>query len=360
MFKEISRGNSLTNLKDSFYTLRNNFRKLRFLLRKQSFFCFFLFLFIFSRSFIFPDNFQEEDQDLKRGYIIDYYGVISNDLDLNMSTMVSDLYYTQLSEIPNFTVYDKRIFPKNAEPSYVDKAGATNPIFYTKIIKNQEEETWSLNYIVIDSNKQQQFSKKKNYDSFYKILMESKNELESSVKDLIAQGNSEVNTGTSIVFPETFQYDNENISFTDNNSENNDSKDSDGNLTSGKKLNIKSLEILSGTWKGEESVDKIVILRGGRGFIIFKNGASMNISISIEENNGEQIISVKQKGNSNASFYPELPRKIALDAAVSAPPMEWAMILMDNMTMEGTKTTLIQDNESFKVSQVPVSWKKIN
>ena len=37
-----------------------------------------------------------------------------------------------------------------------------------------------------------------------------------------------------------------------------------------------TLETLAGTWTGEALVDKVIILRGGNGFVIFKNGASMN------------------------------------------------------------------------------------
>ena len=43
-----------------------------------------------------------------QSYNIDYYGIVSTEIDANMSKMTSDLYYTQLSEINNFSVTDKR------------------------------------------------------------------------------------------------------------------------------------------------------------------------------------------------------------------------------------------------------------
>ena len=128
--------------------------------------------------------------------------------------------------------------------------------------------------------------------------MESKVTLKETIKQLIESNNS-VSLNSS---------NTETVSFS---SENND--------------NTISTENLSGTWSGEENIDKIVILRGGRGFVIFKNGASMNITV---ENKDNQIV-ITQKGRSNASFYPELERNTALNAALSADPIEWILKFTD-------------------------------
>ena len=50
-----------------------------------------------------------------QSYNIDYYGIVSTEIDANMSKMTSDLYYTQLSEINNFSISDKRSAPSLAE-----------------------------------------------------------------------------------------------------------------------------------------------------------------------------------------------------------------------------------------------------
>ena len=42
-------------------------------------------------------------------YTIDYFGIVADGVDDNMSKMTSDLYYTQLSEINSYTVNDKRV-----------------------------------------------------------------------------------------------------------------------------------------------------------------------------------------------------------------------------------------------------------
>ena len=268
-------------------------------------------------------------------YNIDYYGIVSQEIDNNMAKMTSDLYYTQLSELPNYTVYDKRNTPCRSEAPDCKSIETENLIFYSEITKTNDE-SWNVSFNIFNNTNQNTYSKNKTYDSFYKILIESKNELKLTVKNLV-QGD-----------PTLLKLD----------SEDKKVQTKKDNLELGTKIRIKSPEALSGTWEGETNIDKIVILRGGRGFVIFNNGASMNITVTIEDNNGNQEIIIKQKSNSNASFYPELPRKIALDAAIAAPPIKWIMTLYDNMVMMGTKNTLVQDNDSYKIGTIPVVWKK--
>ena len=112
-------------------------------------------------------------------------------------------------------------------------------------------------------------------------------------------------------------------------------------------MNLCRLLQLSGIWSGEPFTDKIVILRGGRDFIIFKNGATMNISVSAEENSEHgSLIKIRQIGKPNASFYPELPREIALSVAPNASPIEWNFTMNDENALSGTKTTLLQGRKS--------------
>ena len=120
-----------------------------------------------------------------------------------------------------------------------------------------------------------------------------------------------------------------------------------------------STESIAGTWKGEEYIAKIIILRGGRGFIIYKNGASMNVTVNVI--NRDKIL-ITQAGSANASFFPDLPRKIALDNATSALPIEWTLSLRDTQTMIGEKKTLINDPNSASGATegtVSVTWTKL-
>lgn len=277
---------------------------------------------IFIFLFLFTFNFYAQNYD------IDYYGIVSTEIDSNMSKMTSDLYYTQLSEINNFTVTDKRTGTILTTIPSSDDFSESKLSFYTIISKDNNSDKWIATINVYDKSKQELHSKKKEYDSFYKILMESKNTLKDTIKQLI-ENESYVTTVNT-------QVQNENFSNNDN--------------------SILSTENLSGTWAGEENIDKIVILRGGRGFVIFKNGASMNISVEI--NNNEIIIT--QKGRSNASFYTELPRNTALNAALSDTPISWKLRIIDNNNLSGIKNTLLPDGDSYKQGSININWNRIN
>ncbi len=119
-----------------------------------------------------------------------------------------------------------------------------------------------------------------------------------------------------------------------------------------------NLDNLAGTWKGESLIDKIIILRSGRGFVIFNNGASMNISITLKGN----ILEAVQTGKPNASFFPDLPREVALAAATRAEPVSWNLSLSDADTLSGTKTTLLPsetDSSNAERKSVSVTWKRL-
>lgn len=254
-------------------------------------------------------------------YNIDYYGIVSSEIDDNMAKMLSDLYYTQFQEISSFNVTDKRTqdclktIPSN------DSIDSSNFSFYSIITK--ENAKWISNLTI--KNKNINHSVKKEFDSFYKILMEPKDILQASLKDLVLQktvvSTEEESEQPTINLPQI------------------------------------STEFLSGTWYGENNIDKIVIMRGGRGFVIFNNGASMNISVELS-NASKKTIKIKQNGRSNASFYPDLPRQVALKVAVNANPIEWNFELLDDNTLKGKKSTLISANEDAIPGIIDVTWRR--
>ena len=118
-----------------------------------------------------------------------------------------------------------------------------------------------------------------------------------------------------------------------------------------------STDLLAGTWGGEENINKIVIMRSGRGFVIFKNGASMNILIKIQKAESDTKVIITQESRPNASFFPELPRTVALQAAKEAEPIEWTLSLLNDNTLSGTKKTLTlaSDNQT-SMSKLNVTW----
>ena len=266
-----------------------------------------------------------------QNYNIDYYGIVSTEIDANMSKMTSDLYYTQLSEINNFSVSDKRSAPSLSERPDASLFSDGRLAFFTLINKDPKSDKWITTYYVVDKSKNEEHSKKKTYDSFYKVLMEPKDVLKDTIKQLIENDTSSTAITTSVQ----------------------ESTPSSG-------ASIVSTEELSGTWSGEENINKIVIMRGGRGFVIFNNGASMNITVELSGSGSNKKVLVKQKGNSNASFYPDLKRAAALSAAVSAKPITWTLILSDENTLEGQKETLLPDGDNYKEGSVSVTWTRLN
>lgn len=267
-----------------------------------------------------------------QSYFIDYYGIVSTEIDENMSKMTSDLYYTQLTEINNFTVTDKRTSPNLKNRPDISAFSESALAFFTLITKDSDSDKWITTYYVIDKANNEEHSKQKKFDSFYKILMEPKDVLRQTIKQLI-ENDTSAKTLTSQASSEA------------------------PDLTT---TDISSTEELSGTWTGEDNIRKIVIMRGGRGFVIFKNGATMNIIVELSGDESNKQVLITQKGNSNASFYPELQRSAALTAAVSAEPIKWTLTLINGNTLKGIKETLLPEGNSYKQGTVSVIWTRLN
>ena len=107
----------------------------------------------------------------------------------------------------------------------------------------------------------------------------------------------------------------------------------------------------------QDHIEKILILRGGRGFVIFENGASMNVSV---EEAGSSV-KITQTSRPNASFFPELPRALALKNAAQSQPVEWNLTLTEDGSLKGSKTTLVESRSSdtgVSRGTVDVEWKR--
>ena len=248
--------------------------------------------------------------------------------------MTSDLYYTQLSEINSYTVNDKRVgIRMSSVPDSADFDDGKLS-FYAVISKKENSSKWISTINIYDSTRKVIMSEAKEYDSFYKILMEPKATLQDTISSLLNGNGTTVAAGSGSGAGSGVQ---------------NGSKAS---------VNIQSTEFLSGTWGGEDTIDKIVIMRGGRGFVIFKNGSSMNITVEIKSNGQSQNIVITQNGKSNASFFPELPREVALKEAVNAQPIKWVLNLDDDDTLTGTKSTLILSDGVANTGTLSVTWKR--
>ena len=268
-------------------------------------------------------------------YSIDYCGVFSSDLDQNMTKLTGDLYFTQLSEFQNFLVSDRRAEFSQKTLSELDTTlfSLDKKTFCAEITKIPSTDRWKTVFHIF--SKTGEVTKEKEYDSFYKILMEPKDNLKETLSNLITKGESASHS-----------------SF----------ESAENQKTEAQKQGSAavSTEFLSGTWKAEEGLNKVVIMRGGRGFVIFNNGASMNISIKLDENGGNKKITVIQNQRSNASYFPELSRTAALEHAVNAKPIEWTLQAKDSDTLIGKKHTLVETSGEIGYQDIPVTWVRVN
>jgi len=251
---------------------------------------------------------------------LEFYKLSSTIADASKIQMTEDLFYTQLLSMSQYRVIDKR--PSNYTGS-TDNPKQDTMIFHGKL--QEEGGAWicTLSLEQPHLNKKAEISS--TYDSYFKILSDAK----SSINQLF----SSLSTPSSIVATEASPRQGS--------------------------VGIPTYDSLSGTWSGEPYINKIVLLRGGRGFVIFQNGASMNIQVEI---NGNTILCT-QSGKSNASYFPELPREVALVAAMDAEPITWTMTLQDDATLIGTKQTLQAITDSgtavgAEMGTTTVTWKR--
>ncbi|MDE5614825.1 MAG: hypothetical protein K2I74_09320 [Treponemataceae bacterium] len=244
---------------------------------------------------------------------VDYYGVVSQSSNTNILKMAQDIFLTQLNSIDQIRVNDKRPDAAKtlaAAPAIPD---GSHIAFYAEIAEAGADgapSEWNCTFNAVAAGGKT-YGKTETYDSYYKILVGAK----SAIEDVLNQIPQE-NAPQPAAVPSAAA--------------------------------IKP-ESLAGTWSGEPYTDKIVLLRGGRGFVIFKNGASMNVSVTVQETDARGNVShveVRQVGKPNASFYPALPRETALASAADAEPIVWRFTVTADGALSGTKTTLVPSADS--------------
>lgn len=261
---------------------------------------------------------------------VDFYATESSSSDASMVKMTTDLFFTQLMSLEGYIVNDCR--DKHYQEGVTD---SRNIIFFAEI-QETEENQWLCTLNAINLRENKNVSSTKKYESSYKILLDAKSTLENLLKNL--------SSGTANSITDTLPHEipqAELIPETPAVSPEDDF----------------SLETLAGTWGGENLVEKILILRSGKGFVIFKNGASMNIEVKVSGKN----VTVTQTSRSNASFFPELDRQNALKNAANAKPITWELTVSDDFTLSGIKNTLLTDTSSAQgvsYGTVNVEWKK--
>ncbi|HUH43712.1 MAG TPA: hypothetical protein VLZ44_00925 [Treponemataceae bacterium] len=248
-----------------------------------------------------------------------FFAPIYNTKDEGTAKLIVDLYYNHLLSFDSFRVQDFRstVF---SQDTVLNNYGIQVAFFIDISDKNNN---WTIAFTAFFDNKTH--TEEKIYDSYYQVLLSAKNDL--------------------FVFLDRLEKTEENTAR---------EKSDDVSATT---VSI-NLDSIAGTWFTDASIDKIIILRGGRGFVIYKNGASMNISVEIR---GNQIIAL-QTSKTNASFFPELPRDLALKVATEElQPIKWIMTAKNENEMVGEKNhyEAVYENEkatSVKTVSSPSRW----
>ena len=111
---------------------------------------------------------------------------------------------------------------------------------------------------------------------------------------------------------------------------------------------IDTVDSLAGSWKGEQGLDRVMILRGGRGMAVFSSGVSVSLDLKIE--NGYLLVT--QKGNLQPRQFLNLPDEIARQAVQKTNPPQWRFLVSsDKKILSGTKVDAqIQYNETAIIS----------
>ena len=111
---------------------------------------------------------------------------------------------------------------------------------------------------------------------------------------------------------------------------------------------IETVDSLAGSWKGEPGLDRVMILRGGRGMAVFSSGVSVSLDLKIE--NGYLLVT--QKGNLQPRQFLNLPDEIARQAVQKTNPPQWRFLVSsDKKILSGTKVDAqIQYNETAIIS----------
>lgn len=100
---------------------------------------------------------------------------------------------------------------------------------------------------------------------------------------------------------------------------------------------VSSPDALAGSWRGEPGVEKVLILRGGRGVAVLSSGISISLELFVSSGNLE----VRQKGSPNPRQFIDLPDPVARQAAIAAPSLEWSFRTSgDRRKLVGTKKSV--------------------
>lgn len=120
-------------------------------------------------------------------------------------------------------------------------------------------------------------------------------------------------------------------------------------------VEVTNIESLAGSWHGENGVERIEIMRGGRAIAVLSSGVSIFLNLKLT---GGRLI-VTQSGAPQARQFADLPDNIAKKAAELGKTPAWKFLVSkDNKILVGEKTyTEITYNDDSIISNKEVTKK---
>jgi hypothetical protein len=242
------------------------------------------------------------------------YSLASNDVGENVSKTVNDLVFSFIRELRNYRVIDLRA---EATPRDLGVPDGADYIFYGNLVSQAD----GIKLELVLKGGPQRVTRliSRVYENSNLILLESR----ILVRDLF---------DTSVALPDAELPPTAQGTRSDSNPA--PEKGSLGPVT--------DIDALAGSWRGESGVEKVMLLRGGRGVAVLSSGVSIPLELMLSDG----TLVVRQKGPQNIRQFIDLPDPVARQAVSVAPPLEWyLMVSSDQKTLGGTKKTVRIKND---------------
>lgn len=123
---------------------------------------------------------------------------------------------------------------------------------------------------------------------------------------------------------------------------------------------ISNIDSLSGSWRGEEGMERIEVMRGGRAIAVLSGGTSIFLHLKISDG----YLIVTQTGIPTIRQFANLPDEIAKQAAALGKTPTWKFLVSSNnklLSGEKTDTEIIYSGDSITSTQdiiKKVKWVK--
>jgi len=265
--------------------------------------------------------------------VVAAYSLTSNDVGEHIAKTVDDLVFSFVKELRNYSVIDMR---RDLPPRDLSVPDGTDYIFYGNM--TSQRDGIKLELVLKGGPFGVTRLLSRVYENSNLILLESR----LLVRDIFDQSialpdplpaDASGATGVSAVSPVA--------------------GDTPRELRA-----VSNIDSLAGSWQGEDGIDKIMLLRGGRGVAVLSSGVSISLEVILS---GDDLV-IRQKGAANPRQFSDLPDPVARQAANVAPPLEWRfMITPDQKVLSGTKKHVTIKNDGKNILTMEnavtlVSW----